>query len=274
MTGGSSANCFSAYIIYSIFFIALILGSLSSYVCRNLHIISCKAAAVRNLCFYRTAGLSLGYCHTCYRQKAAGISLCLCAYCRLIGCVQAYAVAQEVGSTGYVNLAAACIRSECNNALCRSNANHAAVGFCSNAVGFDRSNINRTNVVVANHIIVIRLVITWFIVCGRHVDFFIYIFTGNQLAAADSYSVITIIRSIAYQHTASHSACSCADSAYCCTAGIFCLNSQRTFGAVIACSLNCAAIDSNSVSAMQAVLRVGSTACESSACCYLISINL
>ena len=25
---------------------------------------------------------------------------------------------------------------------------------------------------------------------------------------------------------------------------------------------------------MQAVLRVGSTACESSACCYLISINL
>ena len=274
LTGSSSTNCFGTYVIYSIFIVILIFGSLGGYVCRNLHIISCKAAAVRNLCFYRTAGLSLGYSHTCYRQQAAGISLCLCAYCRLIGCVQAYAVAQEAGSTGYVNLAAACIRSECNNALRRSNANHATVGFCSNAVGFDRSNINRTNVVVANHIIVIRLVITWFIVCGRHVDFFIYIFTGNQLAATDSYSIIAIIRSISYQHTASHSARSCADSAYCCTAGILCFNGQRTSGAGIACSLNRTAVNSNSISAMQTVLRVGSTSCESSACCYLISINL
>ena len=274
MSGGSSADCLGAYIIYNIFVIVLVLGSLSCYVCRNLYVIGCKATAVRNLCFYRTAGLSLGYSHTCYRQQAAGISLCLCAYCRLIGCVQAYAVAQEAGSTGYVNLAAACIRSECNNALRRSNANHATVGFCSNAVGFDRSNINRTNVVVANHIIVIRLVITWFIVCGRHVDFFIYIFTGNQLAATDSYSIIAIIRSISYQHTASHSARSCADSAYCCTAGILCFNGQRTFGAVIACSLKRTVIDSNSINTMQTVLRVGSTACESSACCYLISINL
>ena len=274
LTGGSSTNCFGTYVIYSIFVIIIILGSLGGYVCRNLHIISCKAAAVRNLCFYRTAGLSLGYSHTCYRQQAAGISLCLCAYCRLIGCVQAYAVAKEVGSTGYVNLAAACIRSECNNALRCSNANHATVGFCSNAVGFDRSNINRADIVVANHLIVIRLVITWFTIFGRHVGFFIYIFTGNKLAAADSYSIIAIIRSIGYQHTACYSACSCADSAYCCTAGILRFNGQRTFGAVIACSLNCATIDSNSVSAMQAVLRVGSTACESSACCYLISINL
>ena len=273
LTGGSSTNCFGTYVIYSIFIIVLILGSLGGYVCRDLYIISRKAAAVRNLCFYRTAGLSLGYCHTCYRQQAAGISLCLSAYCRLIGCVQAYAIAQEVGSTGYVNLAAACIRSECNNALCRSNANHAAIGFCSNAVGFDRSNINSANIVVANHLIVIRLVITWFTVFRRHVGFFIYIFTGNKLAAADSYSIIAIIRSISYQHTASHSACSCTDSAYCCTAGILCFNGQRTFGAGIACSLNCAAIDSNSVSAMQTVLRVGSTACESSACCYLISID-
>ena len=274
MTGGSSADCFGTYIIYSIFVVILIFSSLGGYVCRNLHIISCKAAAVRNLCFYRTAGLSLGYCHACYRQQAAGISLCLCAYCRLIGCVHAYAVAEEAGSTGYVNLAAACICSKCNNALRCSNANHAAVGFCGNAVGFDRSNVNLADIVVANHLIVIRLVITWFIVCGRHVDFFIYIFTGNKLAATYSYSVITIIRSIAYQHTASHSARSCADSTYCCTAGILCLNGQRTFGAGIACSLNRTAIDSNSISAMQTVLRVGSTACESSACCYLISINL
>ena len=274
LSGGSSTDCFGTYVIYSIFIIVLILGSLGGYVCRNLHIISCKATAVRNFCFYRTAGLSLGYSHTCYSQQAAGISLCLCAYCRLIGCVQAYAVAEEAGSTGYVNLAAACIRSECNNALRRSNANRAAVGFCSNAVGFDRSNINSANIVVANHLIVIRLVITWFTVFRRHVGFFIYIFTGNKLAAADSYSIIAIIRSISYQHTASHSACSCTDSAYCCTAGIFCLNCQCTFGAVIACSLKRTAIDSNSVSAMQAVLRIGSTACESSACCYLISINI
>ena len=252
MTGGSSTNCFGTYVIYSIFIVILIFGSLGGYVCRNLHIISCKAAAVRNLCFYRTAGLSLGYSHTCYRQQAAGISLCLCTYCRLIGCVHAYAVAQEVGSTGYVNLAAACIRSECNNALRCSNANHAAVGFCGNAVGFDRSNVNLADIIISITVL----------------------FTGNQLAAADSYSIIAIIRSISYQHTASHSACSCADSAYCCTAGILRFNGQRTSGAVIACSLNCAAIDSNSVSAMQAVLRVGSTACESSACCYLISINL
>ena len=252
MTGGSSANCFSDYIIYSIFFIALILGSLSSYVCRNLHIISCKAAAVRNLCFYRTAGLSLGYCHTCYRQKPAGISLCLCAYCRLIGCVHAYAVAEEAGSTGYINLAAACIRSECNNSLCRSNANHAAVGFCSNAVGFDRSNINHADIIIAITIL----------------------FAGNKLTAADSYSIIAIIRCIGYQHTASHSARSCADGTYCCTAGILCLNCQRTSGAGIACSLNRTAVNSNSISTMQTVLRVGSTACESSACCYLISINL
>ena len=252
LTGGSSTNCFGTYVIYSIFIVILIFGSLGGYVCRNLHIISCKAAAVRNLCFYRTAGLSLGYSHTCYRQQAAGISLCLCTYCRLIGCVHAYAVTQEVGSTGYVNLAAACIRSECNNALRCSNANHAAVGFCGNAVGFDRSNVNLADIIISITVL----------------------FTGNQLAAADSYSIIAIIRSISYQHTASHSACSCADSAYCCTAGILRFNGQRTSGAVIACSLNCAAIDSNSVSAMQAVLRVGSTACESSACCYLISINL
>ena len=274
LSGSSSADCLGAYIIYNIFVIVLVLGSLSCYVCRNLYVIGCKATAVRNLCFYRTAGLSLGYSHTCYRQQAAGISLCLCAYCRLICCVQAYAVAQEVGSTGYVNLAAARIRSECNNALRCSNANHAAVGFCSNAVGFDRSNINSANIVVANHLIVIRLVITWFTVFRRHVGFFIYIFTGNKLTAADSYSIIAIIRCIGYQHTASHSARSCANCAYCCTAGILCLNSQRTSGAGIACRLNCAAIDSNSVIAMQAVLRVGSTACESSACCYLISINL
>ena len=94
LTGGSSTNCFGTYVIYSIFVIIIILGSLSSYVCRDLYIISRKAAAVRNLCFYRTAGLSLGYSHTCYRQQAAGISLCLCAYCRLIGCVHAYALAQ------------------------------------------------------------------------------------------------------------------------------------------------------------------------------------
>ena len=274
LSGGSSADCFGAYIIYSIFVIVLVLGSLGSYVCRNLYIVCRKAAAIRNLCFYRTAGLSLGYCHACYRQQAAGISLCLCAYCRLIGCIQAHAVAQEAGSTGHINLAAACIRSECNNALRRSNANHATVGFGGDAVGFDRSNVNLANIVVANHLIVIRLVITWFIVCGRHVDFFIYIFTGNKLTAADSYSIIAIIRSISYQHTASHSARSCADSSYCCTAGILCLNGQRTFGAGIACSLNRTAIDSNSISAMQTVLRVGSTACESSACCYLISINL
>ena len=253
LTGGSSADCFGTYIIYSVFVIVLILGSLGGYVCRNLHIISCKAAAVRNLCFYRTAGLSLGYSHACYRQQAAGISLCLCAYCRLIGCVHAYAVTQEVGSTGYINLAAACIRSECNNALRCSNANHATVGFCGDAVSFDRRNVNSAN------IIIIPITV---------------LFTGNQLAAADSYSIIAIICSIGYQHTACHSACSCANRAYCCTAGILCLNGQRTSGAVIACSLNCAAIDSNSVSAMQAILCVGSTACESSACCYLISINL
>ena len=252
MTGGSSTNCFGTYVIYSIFVIIIILGSLSSYVCRDLYIISRKAAAVRNLCFYRTAGLSLGYSHTCYRQQAAGISLCLSAYCRLIGCVQAYAVAQEVGSTGYINLAAACIRSECNNALCRSNANHAAIGFCSNAVGFDRSNVN-----LANIIIVITI-----------------LFAGNKLAAADSYSIIAIIRCIGYQHTASHSARSCADGTYCCTAGILCFNGQRTSGAGIACSLNRTAVNSNSISAMQTVLRVGSTSCESSACCYLISINI
>ena len=94
LSGGSSADCFGTYIIYSIFVIVLVLGSLNCYVCRNLYIIGCKAAAVRNLCFYRTAGLSLGYCHACYRQQAARISLCLCAYCRLIGCVHAYALAQ------------------------------------------------------------------------------------------------------------------------------------------------------------------------------------
>ena len=256
LTGGSSADCFGTYVIYSIFIIVLILilGSLGGYVCRNLHIISRKAAAVRNLCFYRTAGLSLGYSHTCYRQQAAGISLCLCAYCRLIGCIQAYAVAQEAGSTGYVNLAAACIRSECNNALRCSNANHAAVGFCGNAVGFDRSNVNLADIIISITVTVL--------------------FAGNQLAAANSYSIIAIICSISYQHTASHSARSCADSAYCCTAGILCFNGQRTFGAVIACSLKRTVIDSNSISTMQTVLRVGSTACESSACCYLISINL
>ena len=254
MSGGSSADCLGAYIIYNIFVIVLVLGSLSCYVCRNLYVICCKATAVRNLCFYRTAGLSLGYCHTCYRQQAAGISLCLCAYCRLICCVQAYAVAEEAGSTGYVNLAAACIRSKCNNALRCSNANHAAVGFCGNAVGFDRSNVNLADIIISITVTVL--------------------FAGNQLAAANSYSIIAIICSISYQHTASHSACSCADSTYCCTTGILCFNGQRTFGAVIACSLNCAAIDSNSISAMQAVLCVGSTACESSACCYLISINL
>ena len=252
LTGSSSADCFSTYVIYSIYVIVLILGSLSSYVCSNLHIICRKAAAVRNLGFYRTAGLSLGYCHTCYRQQAAGISLCLCAYCRLIGCVHAYAVAEEAGSTGYINLAAACIRSECNNSLCRSNANHAAVGFCSNAVGFDRSNINHADIIIAITIL----------------------FAGNKLTAADSYSIIAIIRCIGYQHTASHSARSCADGTYCCTAGILCLNCQRTSGAGIACSLNRTAVNSNSISTMQTVLRVGSTACESSACCYLISINL
>ena len=254
LSGGSSADCFGTYIIYSIFVIVLVLGSLSCYVCRNLYIIGCKAAAVRNLCFYRTAGLSLGYCHACYRQQAAGISLCLCAYCRLIGCVQAYAVATEAGSTGYVNLAAACIRSECNNALRCSNANHAAIGFCGNAVSFDRSNVNLADIIISITVTVL--------------------FAGNQLAAANSYSIIAIICSISYQHTASHSACSCADSTYCCTAGILCFNCQCTFGAVISCSLKRTAIDSNSVSAMQAVLRIGSTACESSACCYLISINI
>ena len=254
LTGSSSADCFSTYVIYSIYVIVLILGSLSSYVCRNLYVIGCKATAVRNLCFYRTAGLSLGYCHTCYRQQAAGISLCLCAYCRLICCVHAYAVADEAGSTGYINLAAACIRSECNNSLCRSNANHAAVGFCSNAVGFDRSNVNLADIIISITVTVL--------------------FAGNQLAAANSYSIIAIICSISYQHTASHSACSCADSTYCCTAGILCFNGQRTFGAVIACSLKRTAVNSNSISTMQTVLRVGSTACESSACCYLISINL
>ena len=274
LSGGSSADCFGAYIIYSIFVIVLVLGSLGSYVCRNLYIVCRKAAAIRNLCFYRTAGLSLGYCHACYRQQAAGISLCLCAYCRLIGCIQAHAVAQEAGSTGHINLAAACIRSECNNALRRSNANHATVGFGGDAVGFDRSNVNLANIVVANHLIVIRLVITWFILCGRHVDFFIYIFTGNQLAAADSYSVIAIIRCIGYQHTASHSTCCCADSANLCSTCILCLNSQRTSGACIAFSLNCTIVDSNSISTMQTVLRVGSTACERSACCYLICINI
>ena len=253
MSGGSSADCLGAYIIYNIFVIVLVLGSLSCYVCRNLYVIGCKATAVRNFCFYRTAGLSLGYCHACYRQQTAGISLCLCAYCRLICCIQAYAVTQEAGSTGYINLAAACIRSECNNALRRSNAKRATDGFCGNAVGFDRSNINRADIIISITVTVL--------------------FAGNQLAAANSYSIIAIIRSISYQHTASHSACSCANSAHCCTAGILCLNRQRTFGAVIACSLNCAAFDSNSVSAMQAVLRVGSTAC-SAACCYLISINL
>ena len=253
MTGGCSTDCFGTYVIYSIFIVILIFGSLGGYVCRNLHIISCKAAAVRNLCFYRTAGLSLGYCYACYRQQATGISLCLCAYCRLIGCVQAYAVAQEAGSTGYVNLTAARIRSECNNALRCSNANHAAVGFCGDAVGFDRSNVNFADIIIISITV---------------------LFTGNKLAAANSYSIIAIICSISYQHTACHSACSCANRAYCCTAGILCLNGQRTSGAVIACSLNCAAIDSNSVSAMQAILCVGSTACESSACCYLISINL
>ena len=254
LSGGSSADCLGAYIIYNIFVIVLVLGSLSCYVCRNLYVIGCKATAVRNFCFYRTAGLSLGYCHACYRQQTAGISLCLCAYCRLIGCVQAYTVAEEAGSTGYVNLAAACIRSKCNNALRCSNANHAAVGFCGNAVGFDRSNVNLADIIISITVTVL--------------------FAGNQLAAANSYSIIAIICSISYQHTASHSACSCADSTYCCTTGILCFNGQRTFGAVIACSLNCAAIDSNSISAMQAVLCVGSTACESSACCYLISINL
>ena len=254
LTGGSSADCFGTYIIYSIFVVILVLGGLGSYVCRNLHIICHKAAAVRNFCFYRTAGLSLGYCHACYRQQAAGISLCLCAYCRLIGCVQAYAVAEEAGSTGYINLATACIRSECNNTLCRSNANHAAIGFCSNAVGFDRSNVNLADIIISITVTVL--------------------FAGNQLAAANSYSIIAIICSISYQHTASHSPCSCAYSAYCCTAGILRLNGQRTFGAVIACSLKRTAIDSNSISAMQTVLRVGSTACESSACCYLISINI
>ena len=274
LSGGSSADCFGAYIIYSIFVIVLVLGSLGSYVCRNLYIVCRKAAAIRNLCFYRTAGLSLGYCHACYRQQAAGISLCLCAYCRLIGCIQAHAVAQEAGSTGHINLAAACIRSECNNALRRSNANHATVGFGGDAVGFDRSNVNLANIVVANHLIVIRLVITWFILCGRHVDFFIYIFTGNQLATADSYSVIAIIRCIGYQHTASHSTCCGADSANLCSTCILCLNSQRTSRACIAFSLNCTIVDSNSISTMQTVLRVGSTACESSAYCYLICINI
>ena len=254
MTGGSSADCLGAYIIYNIFVIVLVLGSLSCYVCRNLYVICCKATAVRNLCFYRTAGLSLGYCHTCYRQQAAGISLCLCAYCRLICCVQAYAVAEEAGSTGYVNLAAACIRSKCNNALRCSNANHAAVGFCGNAVCFDRSNVNLADIIISITVTVL--------------------FAGNQLAAANSYSIIAIIRCIGYQHTASHSACSCADSTYCCTTGILCLNCQRTSGAGIACSLNRTAVNSNSISTMQTVLRVGSTACESSACCYLISINL
>ena len=254
MSGGSSADCLGAYIIYNIFVIVLVLGSLSCYVCRNLYVIGCKAAAVRNFCFYRTAGLSLGYSHACYRQQATGISLCLCAYCRLICCIQAYAVTQEAGSTGYINLAAACIRSECNNALCRSNANHATIGFGGDAVGFDRSNVNLADIIISITVTVL--------------------FTGNKLAAADSYSIIAIIRSISYQHTASHSACSCADSTYCCTAGILCFNCQCTFGAVIACSLKRTAIDSNSISAMQTVLRVGSTACESSACCYLISINL
>ena len=94
LSGGSSADCLGAYIIYNIFVIVLVLGSLSCYVCRNLYVIGCKATAVRNFYFYRTAGLSLGYCHACYRQQAAGISLCLCAYCRLIGCVHAYALAQ------------------------------------------------------------------------------------------------------------------------------------------------------------------------------------
>ena len=252
MSGGSSTDCLGAYIIYNIFVIVLVLGSLSCYVCRNLYVIGCKAAAVRNFCFYRTAGLSLGYCQACYRQQTAGISLCLCAYCRLICCIQAYAVTQEAGSTGYINLAAACIRSECNNALRRSNANHAAVGFCGDAVSFDRSNVNLADIIISITVTVL--------------------FAGNQLAAANSYSIIAIICSISYQHTASHSACSCADSAYCCTAGILCLNCQRTFGAVIACSLNRTAVNSNSISAMQAVLRVGSTAC-SAACCYLISIN-
>ena len=254
MTGGSSTNCFGTYVIYSIFVIIIILGSLSCYVCRNLYVIGCKATAVRNFCFYRTAGLSLGYCHACYRQQTAGISLCLCAYCRLICCIQAYGVTQEAGSTGYINLAAACIRSECNNALRRSNANHATIGFGGDAVSFDRSNVNLADIIISITVTVL--------------------FAGNQLAAANSYSIIAIICSISYQHTASHSACSCADSTYCCTAGILCFNGQRTFGAVIACSLNCAAIDINSISAMQAVLCVGSTACESSACCYLISINL
>ena len=178
LSGGSSADCLGAYIIYNIFVIVLVLGSLGGYVCRNLHIISCKAAAVRNLCFYRTAGLSLGYCHTCYRQQAAGISLCLCAYCRLIGCVHAYAVAEEAGSTGYVNLAAACICSKCNNALRCSNANHAAVGFCGNAVGFDRSNVNLADIIISITVTVL--------------------FAGNQLAAANSYSIIAIIRCIGY----------------------------------------------------------------------------
>ena len=254
MSGGSSADCLGAYIIYNIFVIVLVLGSLSCYVCRNLYVIGCKATAVRNFCFYRTAGLSLGYCHACYRQQTAGISLCLCAYCRLICCIQAYAVTQEAGSTGYINLAAACIRSECNNALRRSNANHATIGFGGDAVSFDRSNVNLADIIISITVTVL--------------------FAGNQLAAANSYSIIAIICSISYQHTASHSACSCADGTYCCTAGILRLNCQRTSGAVIACSLNCAAVDSNGVSAMQAVLRVGSTACESSACCYLISINL
>ena len=254
LSGGSSADCLGAYIIYNIFVIVLVLGSLSCYVCRNLYVIGYKATAVRNLCFYRTAGLSLGYCHACYRQQTAGISLCLCAYCRLICCIQAYAVTQEAGSTGYINLAAACIRSECNNALRRSNANHATIGFGGDAVGFDRSNVNLADIIISITVTVL--------------------FAGNQLAAANSYSIIAIIRCIGYQHTASHSACSCADSAYCCTAGILCLNCQRTSGAVIACSLKRTAIDSNSISAMQTVLRVGSTACESSACCYLISINL
>ena len=254
MSGGSSADCPGAYIIYNIFVIVLVLGSLSCYVCRNLYVIGCKAAAVRNRCFYRTAGLSLGYCHACYRQQTAGISLCLCAYCRLICCIQAYAVTQEAGSTGYINLAAACIRSECNNALRRSNANHATIGFGGDAVGFDRSNVNLADIIISITVTVL--------------------FAGNQLAAANSYSIIAIIRCIGYQHTASHSARSCADGTYCCTAGILCLNCQRTSGAGIACSLNRTAVNSNSISAMQTVLRVGSTACESSACCYLISINL
>ena len=252
LSGGSSADCLGAYIIYNIFVIVLVLRSLSCYVCCNLYVIGCKATAVRNFCFYRTAGLSLGYCHACYRQQTAGISLCLCAYCRLICCIQAYAVTQEAGSTGYINLAAACIRSECNNALRRSNANHAAVGFCGDAVSFDRSNVNLADIIISITVTVL--------------------FAGNQLAAANSYSIIAIICSISYQHTASHSACSCANGTYCCTAGILCLNCQRTSGAGIACSLNRTAVNSNSISAMQAVLRVGSTAC-SAACCYLISIN-